>query len=63
MEILKIYLEEQLLIKNHEIKKFNIAKDLKHDGQQKALASMVYKSFDKTLSRSSAKAKLCQSKN
>ena len=63
MEILKIYVEEQLLIKYHEIKKFNIAKNLKHDGNQKGLASMAYKSFDKTLSRSSAKTKLCQSKN
>ena len=28
-------------------KAFNIAKDLKYDGYQRGLASMVYKSFDK----------------
>ena len=28
-------------------KAFNIAKDLKHDGCQRGLASMVYKFFDK----------------
>ena len=28
-------------------KGFNIAGNLKHDGNQRALASMVYKSFDK----------------
>ena len=30
-------------------KVFNIAKNLKHDGYQRGLASMVYKLFDKKL--------------
>ena len=30
-------------------KAFNIAKNLKHDGYQRGLASMVYKIFDKKL--------------
>ena len=30
-------------------KAFNIAKNLKHDGYQRVLASMVYRSFDKKL--------------
>ena len=42
MDILKIQQEEQLLIKA-----FNIAKNLKYDGYQRRLSSMVYKFFDK----------------
>ena len=34
-------------------KAFNIAKNLKYDGYQRGLASMVYKSFDKKTSGSS----------
>ena len=46
-EILKIYLEEQRLIKYYVINHFDIAKNLKYDGYQHGLASMVYKFFDK----------------
>ena len=46
LKILKIYLEEQLLIKhcvNKILRKaFNIAKNPKYDGCQHGLASMVY---------------------
>ena len=51
MKILKIYHEEQLLIKFSEIFQrfqrfsFNIAKNSKYDGCQKGLASMVYNFF------------------
>ena len=41
MEILKILLEEQLLIKYCMIKSFNIAKNPKDDAYQRGLASMV----------------------
>ena len=47
MLILKICLEEQLLI-NYSIEKaFDIAKNLIYDGYQRALPSMVIKCFDK----------------
>ena len=36
-------------------KAFNIAKNPKHDGYQRGLASMIYKFFDKKTSRSSIK--------
>ena len=42
MEILKIRLEEQLLIKCRD-KTFTIAKNPKDDGYQRSLARMVYK--------------------
>ena len=35
-------------------KAFNIAKNLKYDGYQRGLASMVYKFFDKTTSGGAA---------
>ena len=35
-------------------KAFNIAKNLKHDGYQRILASMVYKFFDKKISGGAA---------
>ena len=44
MEILRIYPDEQLLIK---YKAFIIAKYPKYDGYQRDLSSMVYKFFDK----------------
>ena len=47
MEILKIQKEEQLLIKALRDKAFNIAKNPKYDAEQRGLASMVYKFFDK----------------
>ena len=47
MEILKIQQEEQLLIKVLRDKAFNIAKNPKYDAEQRGLASMVYKFFDK----------------
>ena len=45
MEILKIYLEftDKIL----RVKSFNIAKNLKYDGYQRGIASMIYKLFDK----------------
>ena len=46
-EILKIYLELQLLIKYYAIKTFNIAKNPKYDGFQGELVSMLYNFFDK----------------
>ena len=47
MLILKICLEEQLLI-NYSIEKaFDIAKNLIYDGYQRALPSMVIKCLDK----------------
>ena len=48
MEILKIRLEEQLLIKCHD-KTFTIAKNPKDDGYQRSLARMVYKVLIKWL--------------
>ena len=47
MEILKIQLEEQLLVNVLRNKAFNIAKNPKCDKYQRGLASMVYKFFDK----------------
>ena len=46
MEILDIYLEEELL-KNIACFAFKIAKNAKYDGYQKDLAFMVSKVFDK----------------
>ena len=47
MEILRIFLEEQLPDKVLFDKAFDIAKNLKYDGYQRGLASRVYKIFDK----------------
>ena len=57
MEILKICLE-QLLIKILPDKAFNIAKNRKHDGHQRDLASMAYKYFDKNSSASRTQSKI-----
>ena len=43
MEILKILASDKIL----KEKAFNIAKNLKYDGYQRGLASVVYKFFDK----------------
>ena len=43
VQILRIYLDEQLVIKA-----FNIAKNPEYDRYQKGLASVVYEFFDKT---------------
>ena len=48
MEILKISLEEQLLILRDKV--FNITKNPKYDGYQRGLVSIVYKCFDKKTS-------------
>ena len=42
---------------------FNIAKNLKYDGYQRDLVSMVYKFFDKQTSGSGIKLRICQTKN
>ena len=44
--IVKILQKEPLQIKFKKNKAFDIAKDLKYDGYQRGLASMVYKFFD-----------------
>ena len=54
MEILKILLEEQLLIKYCVIKHL-ILLNTKCDGYQRRLASMVYKFFDNKTSGSGIK--------
>ena len=43
MEILKIKRKRTAADKVSRYKAFNIAKDLKHDGYQRILASIVYK--------------------
>ena len=58
VEILKIKVEEQLLIKYCTIKIFNIAKNLKYDGYQRRLASMVYKFLVRKLLLEQLKMKL-----
>ena len=45
IEILKIYLEEQLLIKYHSNKAFNFAADLKYDKYERDLASIGFSNF------------------
>ena len=40
------------------VKVFNIATNLKHDGYQRGLASMVYKFFDKKSTRSVVKREI-----
>ena len=47
MEILKIYLEEQQLMRCYVKKAFNFAKNPKYDGYQRSLSSVFYKLFDK----------------
>ena len=60
MEILKIYLEEQLLNKLLHDKTFNIDKNPRYDGYQRGLASMVYKFFDKKTEDSAVKNEMMQ---
>ena len=55
MEILKIYLEEQLQIKYYVI-------NPKYDGYQRGLASMVYKVFDKKTASGAVKNEIIQNK-
>ena len=50
IEISKIYLEGQLLIKYYVIKKLNIAKTPKYVGYQKGFASNIFQYFDKETS-------------
>ena len=57
MEILKIYIEDQLLIKYFVIF-INIAKNPENDGCQNGLASMVYKFFNKKTSGGAVKSKI-----
>ena len=47
MEILRIYLQKTAADKVLRDKAFNIAKNLKYDGYQRSLASMIYTFFDK----------------
>ena len=65
MEILKIYLEEQLLlIKYCVIKHYqtiNIDKNLKYDVYQRGLALMVYKFFHKSSSGGDVKSEIMPS--
>ena len=49
MEILKIQLEEQVLIKKMDDKVFDVVKNPKYGGYQTGLASMVYTFFDKNI--------------
>ena len=55
MEILKIYLQEQFLIKYYVIKHLILPKTPTYDGQQRGLASMVSMLFDKKSSQSAVK--------
>ena len=54
MEILKVYLEEQLLIKYCVVKHLILLKNPKYDGYQRGIASMVYKCLDKKTSATRA---------
>ena len=47
MEILRIYLQKTAADKVLRDKAFNIAKNLKYDGYQRSLASMICTFFDK----------------
>ena len=58
MEILKICLEEQLLIKYYLIKAFNIIKNPKYHGYQCRLALLVYKFCDKRSFGSGVKSQI-----
>ena len=62
MEILKIYLKKQLLIKYCD-KAFNIAKNSKNDGYHYGLASMIDKFFDKRTSGSGIKSTIISASN
>ena len=62
MEILKIYLKKQLLIKYCD-KAFNIAKNSKNDGYHYGLASMIDKFFDKKTSGSGIKSTIISASN
>ena len=55
MEILKLYPEEQILIKYYTDKTLNIVKNTKYDEYQRGLISMVYHFFDKKPSGSVVK--------
>ena len=63
MEILKIYLEKQLLIKYYVIKHLILQKIIKYDRYERRLASVFYKIFIKTLQVVMLKVKLYQTKN
>ena len=52
MEVLKIYQEEQILIKFWEIRHLILQKNPKYNDYQRESASMVYKFFDKKSKRS-----------
>ena len=62
VEILKIWTEEQLLIKYYTIT-FDVAKNPKHDRYQCGLVSMIYKFFDKKASRGTATNEIYLIKN
>ena len=49
MEILKIYLKKTIADKILSYKAFSIRKNLKYDGYQRRLASLVYNFFNKKL--------------
>ena len=55
MEILKLYPEEQILIKCYTDKTLNIAKNTKYNEYQRGLISVVYHFFDKKPSGSVVK--------
>ena len=55
MEILKLYPEEQILIKCYTDKTLNIAKNTKYNEYQRGLISMVYHFFGKKPSGSVVK--------
>ena len=63
MEILKIYLEEQPLIKYCVIKYLKyIAKNRKYDEHQRGHASMIYKLFGKMTSAGAVKSETMPNK-
>ena len=62
MEILKIYQEEQFLIKCYLIKHLILLKNPKDDGYQRGLTSLVYIYFDKHISSSNTSACAVKSK-
>ena len=57
LEILRIFLEEQLLIKYYTIKAFNITKNQNYDGYQRGLALMIIIFFAKMFSGTDVKSK------
>ena len=62
MEILKILLEGQLLIKYCMIKHLILLKIQKYDGYQRTLDSMVYKFFNKKTSGETVKNEITSNK-